>query len=172
MDMGSGYTPPLSPVAPRKERVNFDTPTRLCNILGVGRQLAEAIVVIRENTGNLFPDSLGKIIGRRLTFGDMTDLDFITNPALFREALGYGDGAEHVGEGGMGRSFANRPMDPHERWIDMSVLEKESVSQDRERAQLEAQISALEADVAQWDDLLPQFAGPLFPGRLNFKFPL
>ncbi|KAH3818426.1 hypothetical protein DPMN_120050 [Dreissena polymorpha] len=57
-------------------------------------------------------------------------------------------------------------MDPHERWIHMSVLEKEPVSQDRERAQLEAQISALGADVAQLDDLLPQFAKPLFPKRL------
>ncbi|KAH3871141.1 hypothetical protein DPMN_034335 [Dreissena polymorpha] len=104
------------------------------------------------------------IIGRPLTFGDMTELDFSTNPA-FRKALGYGDGAEHVGEGGMGRSIANRPMDPHKRWIDMSVLENESVHQDRERAQLEAQISGLEADIPQWDDLLPQLAGPFFPGR-------
>ncbi|KAH3840695.1 hypothetical protein DPMN_114150 [Dreissena polymorpha] len=77
-----------------------------------------------------------------------------------------GMGREHVGEGGMGRSIANRPIDPHERWIDMSVLEKDSVSQDRERAQLEAQISALEADVAQWDDFLPQIAKPLLPKRL------
>ncbi|KAH3849406.1 hypothetical protein DPMN_091805 [Dreissena polymorpha] len=107
MDMGSGYTPPFLPVAPRKIRVNYDTPTRLCNILGVGRQLAQAFVLIRENTGNLLPDTLEAIIGRPLTFGDMTELDFSTNPALFREALGYGDGAEHVGEGGMGRSIAN-----------------------------------------------------------------
>ncbi|KAH3801818.1 hypothetical protein DPMN_155480 [Dreissena polymorpha] len=166
MDMGSGYTPPFLLVAPRKIRVNYDTPTRLCNILGVGRQLAQAIVLIRENTGNLLPHTLEAIIGRPLTFGDMTELDFSTNPALFREALGYGDGAEHVGEGGMGRSIANRPLDPHERWIDMSVLEKESVSQDHERAQLEAQLSALEADVAQWDDFLPQVAKPLLPKRL------
>ncbi|KAH3830541.1 hypothetical protein DPMN_103785 [Dreissena polymorpha] len=74
MDMGSGYTPPFSPVAPRKVRVNFDTPTRLCNILGVGRQLAQAIVLVRENTGNLVPYTLGTIIGRPLTLRDQSGL--------------------------------------------------------------------------------------------------
>ncbi|KAH3779815.1 hypothetical protein DPMN_157622 [Dreissena polymorpha] len=134
MDMGSGYTPPFSPVAPRKVRVNFDTPTRLCNILGVGRQLAQAIVVIRENTGNLVPNTLGTIIGRPLTLGDMTELDFSTNPALFRETLWYGGGAEN----------ASSPMYPHGRRANMPVLE-DPVS--REKAQLMAQITALEADL-------------------------
>ncbi|KAH3865051.1 hypothetical protein DPMN_028089 [Dreissena polymorpha] len=134
MDMGSGYTPPFSPVAPRKVRVNFDTHTRLCNILGVGRQLAQAIVVIRENTGNLVPNTLGTIIGRPLTMGDMTELDFSTNPALFKETLWYGDGAEN----------ASSPMYPHGRRANMPVLE-DPVS--REKAQLMAQITALEADL-------------------------
>ncbi|KAH3841438.1 hypothetical protein DPMN_114901 [Dreissena polymorpha] len=141
MDMRSGYTPPLSPVAHRKVRVKFDTPTRLCNILGVGRQLAESIVVIRENTGNLFPDTLGTIIGRPLTLGDMTELDFSTNPALFRETLWYGDGAENVWDR---RSTASSPMYPHGRRANMPVLEK-PVS--RVKAQLRAQISALETDI-------------------------
>ncbi|KAH3885715.1 hypothetical protein DPMN_009711 [Dreissena polymorpha] len=142
MDMGSGYTPPFSPVAPRKVRVNFDTPTRLCNILGVGRQLTQAIVLVRENTGNLEPNTLGTIIGRPLTLGDMTELDFSTNPALFRETLCYGDGAENVWDR---RSTASSPMYPHGRRANMPVLEKEPVS--REKAQLIAQISALEADL-------------------------
>ncbi|KAH3859877.1 hypothetical protein DPMN_102698 [Dreissena polymorpha] len=133
MDMGSGYTPPFSPVAPRKVRVNFDTPTRLCNILGVGRQLAQAIVVIRENTGNLVPNTLGTIIGQPLTMGDMAELDFSTNPALFRETLWYGDGAEN----------ASSPMYPHGRRANMPVLD-DPVS--HEKAQLMAQITALEAD--------------------------
>ncbi|KAH3700538.1 hypothetical protein DPMN_075517 [Dreissena polymorpha] len=139
MDMGSGYTPPFSPVAPREVRVNFDTPTRLCNILGVGRQLAQAIVLIRVNTGNWVPNTFGTIIGRPLTLGDMTELDFSTNPALFRETLWYGDGAENAWDR---RSIASSPMYSHGRRANMPVLE-EPVS--REKAQLMAQISALEA---------------------------
>ncbi|KAH3798497.1 hypothetical protein DPMN_152097 [Dreissena polymorpha] len=43
----------------------------------------------------------------------MTELDFSTNPALFRETLWYGDGAEN----------ASSPMFPHGRRANMPVLE-------------------------------------------------
>ncbi|KAH3804437.1 hypothetical protein DPMN_132722 [Dreissena polymorpha] len=86
-DMGSRPATPRTPVSHRKVQVNFDSPHILTSILGIGPKLAKAIVNLRENAVNRYPESLGILMQRPLNEEAMQMLDFCPNLRLFAITL-------------------------------------------------------------------------------------
>ncbi|KAH3751468.1 hypothetical protein DPMN_186027 [Dreissena polymorpha] len=86
-DNGSRPATPRTPVSHRMVQVNFDPPHILTSVPGIGPKLAKAIVNLRENAGNVYPESLGILMRRPLDEEVMQMLDFRPNPRLLPRRL-------------------------------------------------------------------------------------
>ncbi|KAH3893573.1 hypothetical protein DPMN_017721 [Dreissena polymorpha] len=149
-DMGSRPATPRTPVSHRMVQVNFDPPHILTSVPGIGPKLAKAIVNLRENAGNVYPESLGILMRRPLDEEVMQMLDFRPNPRLFaitldedEEDMGRLYTGELVPHGGLG-------LGAPRNWPDA-----------RERAALAAEINTLEESISELQSQLQNWSQPL-----------
>ncbi|XP_052224088.1 uncharacterized protein LOC127839741 [Dreissena polymorpha] len=147
-DMGSRPATPRTPV--RMVQVNFDPPHVLTSVPGIGPKLAKAIVNLRENAGNVYPESLGILMRRPLDEEVMQMLDFRPNPRLFAITL-------DEDEEDMGRLYTGELV-PHGGW---GLGAPRNRPDARERAALTAEINTLEESISELQSQLQNWSQPL-----------
>ncbi|KAH3779521.1 hypothetical protein DPMN_157324 [Dreissena polymorpha] len=154
-DMGSRPATPRTPVSHRMVQVNFDPPHILTSVPGIGPKLAKAIVNLRENARNVYPESLGILMRRPLDEEVMQMLDFRPNPRLFAITL-------DEDEEDMGRLYTG-VLVPHGGW---GLGAPRNRPDARERAALAAEINTLEESISELQSQLQNWSQPLFQRSL------